>query len=128
MIQPFAEETIELKFLVGLVHTGVGIAIATVEVPLPLEIGHLGHAHIVIEMHAHARRIQHGVEHASLGHPHDTGVGRTFLELETQHSQAPAMADQLHLSGLASLQIAQQAGQAHIVGGALAWRPFRSVT
>jgi hypothetical protein len=31
MLQPFTEEAVELELLVGLVHAGIGIAVATVK-------------------------------------------------------------------------------------------------
>ena len=46
VLQPLAEEAVELQLLVGLVHAGIGVAVATMEVALALEVGDLGHAHV----------------------------------------------------------------------------------
>ena len=124
MAQPLAEETIELKLFIRLVHARVRIAVAPREMPLTLEVGDFGHAYIVIEMHAHPRGIDDVIQHASLGNRDHGGIGRALDHLEQQGTEVALIARQGKGEAVTCLGLAEDAREAQIIGPALGMECF----
>src|SRR5690554_8002987 len=81
--QPSTEKAVELVFLVRLQHLLVGIGVDAAEAPAVVGGDHLGHAHVVVQAHFHARRLQ-PVPAALVPQLQGRGIGAAFQHTDDQ--------------------------------------------